>query len=118
MTDPIANTAPREAAIGQAEVEHVAALASLALTPEEMASLGKDLRSILGYVDELRELDTTGVAPLTHVSELFSTAPPQPAATAHLRADEPRSSLDRSLVMHGAPATDGTFFKVPKVIER
>jgi aspartyl-tRNA(Asn)/glutamyl-tRNA(Gln) amidotransferase subunit C len=107
--------------ISRADVEHVAALASLALTPEELDSLGADLGSILGYVAELQELDTTGVVPLTHVSELF---PAEPSATAseraesHLRADVPRPSLPRDLVMRGAPATDGTFFKVPKVIER
>lgn len=95
------------------DVEHVAALASLALTPEEVDRLGRDLGSILGYVAELQQLDTTGVAPLIHVSELFVSA--APAAT---RPDEPMPSLQRAAVMETAPATDGAFFKVPKVIER
>ncbi len=104
-------------AITEADVQHVAALASLALTPEELHRFGDDLRSVLDYVAELRELDTTGVAPLTHVSDLFPQA--QEALPADvLRADEPRPSLARELVMQSAPATDGTFFKVPKVIER
>jgi aspartyl-tRNA(Asn)/glutamyl-tRNA(Gln) amidotransferase subunit C len=103
--------------ISRKDVEHVAALASLALTPDEVEHFGRDLGSILGYVAELQQLDTTGVAPLTHVSELF--APNQATLLADtLRADEPRASLSRELVMQGAPATDGTFFKVPKVIER
>ncbi len=76
--------------------------------------MGRDLGSILGYVDELQQLDTAGVAPLTHVSELFESGP----GPADLRGDEPRTSLARSTVMEGAPASDGTFFKVPKVIER
>ncbi len=103
------------------DVEHVAALASLALTPEELDGLGRDLSSILGYVAELQQLDTTGVAPLTHVAELMpgsSTATGDARAAATLRPDESRPSLARERVMQGAPATDGIFFKVPKVIER
>ena len=103
--------------ITRADVEHVAALAALALTPEELDRLGADLGSILGYVAELQALDTTGVEPLTHVSELFPRAEALAEAEA-LRPDEPRPSLPRELVMQAAPATDGTFFKVPKVIER
>jgi aspartyl-tRNA(Asn)/glutamyl-tRNA(Gln) amidotransferase subunit C len=104
----------QHAVIARADVEHVAALASLALTPGEVDSLGDDLRSILGYVAELQSLDTSGVAPLTHVSDLF---PRRPAATA-VRPDFPASSLARDTVMANAPTTDGVFFKVPKVIER
>jgi aspartyl-tRNA(Asn)/glutamyl-tRNA(Gln) amidotransferase subunit C len=100
--------------ITRADVEHVAALASLALTPGEIDSLGDDLRSILGYVAELQSLDTSGIAPLTHVSELF--APNQ--LVTPVREDSPLPSLARETVMKNAPATDGVFFKVPKVIER
>ncbi len=100
--------------ISRAEVEHVAALASLALTPDEVDQMSRDLGSILGYVAELQQVDTAGVEPLTHVSELFRAVHVQ----AGLREDEPRTSLARELVMGSAPATDGTFFKVPKVIER
>ncbi|RRA48306.1 Asp-tRNA(Asn)/Glu-tRNA(Gln) amidotransferase subunit GatC [Acidipila sp. EB88] len=108
--------------ISRSDIEHVAALAALALTPEELDRLGSDLRSILGYVAELQQVDTTGVLPLTHVSELFAPSATEatvnaPAETS-LRADEPRPSLPRDLVMQGAPATDGTYFQVPKVIER
>lgn len=103
----------KAAPISRADVEHVAALAALALTPEELDRMGRDLGSILGYVAELQELDTEGVAPLTHISELFSTTAPHAS-----REDEPRPSLPRAAVMQTAPATDGTFFKVPKVIER
>jgi aspartyl-tRNA(Asn)/glutamyl-tRNA(Gln) amidotransferase subunit C len=103
--------------IARKDVEHVAALASLALTDEEVDRLGRDLGSILGYVAELQELDTTGVEPLTHVSELFAAGEATPLAET-LRADVPRASLSRAVVMQTAPATDGTFFKVPKVIER
>ena len=108
----------KPAAITRDEVEHVAALAALALSPDELDRLGRDLGSILAYVAELDELDTAGIAPLTHVSELFPHTGEPSASRGTLRSDEPRPSLARDLVMRGAPATDGTFFKVPKVIER
>ena len=52
------------------EVERVAELAHLELTPEETGGMLNDLNAILDYVAELNELDTTGVAPLAQVSEL------------------------------------------------
>lgn len=93
------------------DVERVAELANVELTPEESGRMLRDLNAILDYVAELNELDTEGVAPLAQVSELNAVA------TA-LRPDEVRSSLDRAAVMSQAPETDGAFFKVPKVIER
>ena len=93
------------------DVERVAELANVELTPEESGRMLRDLNAILDYVAELNELDTEGVAPLAQVSELSAVA------TA-LRRDEVRPSLDRAAVMSQAPETDGAFFKVPKVIER
>jgi aspartyl-tRNA(Asn)/glutamyl-tRNA(Gln) amidotransferase subunit C len=109
-----------EAAVTPEVVRHVAALASLELTAEEEVSLGRDLNAILGYVAELNELDTSGIAPMAQVSELLGlgSAASEGELRPELRPDEPRPSLDRALVMAAAPATDGTFFKVPKVIER
>ena len=93
------------------EVERVAELANVELTPEESGRMLRDLNAILDYVAELNELDTEGVAPLAQVSELN-------AVVTALRRDEVRPSLDRAAVMSQAPETDGAFFKVPKVIER
>jgi aspartyl-tRNA(Asn)/glutamyl-tRNA(Gln) amidotransferase subunit C len=95
------------------DVERVAELANLELAPEEKPGMVKDLNAILDYVAELNQLDTTGVAPLTQVTELEGAG-----GTGALRADALRPSLNRSDVMAQAPETDGTFFKVPKVIER
>jgi aspartyl-tRNA(Asn)/glutamyl-tRNA(Gln) amidotransferase subunit C len=95
------------------EVERVAELAHLELTPEETPGMLNDLNAILDYVAELNELDTTGVTPLAQVSELKNAA-----GESVLRDDLPRLSLDRAVVMSQAPETDGAFFKVPKVIER
>jgi aspartyl-tRNA(Asn)/glutamyl-tRNA(Gln) amidotransferase subunit C len=97
------------------EVRRVAALAALELTATEEERLERDLNAILGYVAELNEVDTSNVEPMAQVSEIL---PAKTTPTAALRADEPRSSIARQIVMAEAPATDGTFFKVPKVIER
>jgi aspartyl-tRNA(Asn)/glutamyl-tRNA(Gln) amidotransferase subunit C len=94
------------------EVERVAELAHLKLTPEERGAMLHDLNAILDYVAELNELDTTGVEPLAQVTELLDVA------GGGLRTDVLAPSLDRTTVMAEAPETNGVFFKVPKVIER
>jgi aspartyl-tRNA(Asn)/glutamyl-tRNA(Gln) amidotransferase subunit C len=94
------------------EVDRVAELAHLELTPDETGAMLRDLNAILEYVAELNELDTTGVAPLAQVTELLE------AAGGGLRADVIVPSLDRAKVLAEAPETNGVFFKVPKVIER
>jgi len=95
-----------------ADVERVAELAHLELTPEETEPMLHDLNAILDYVAELNQLDTSGIEPLAQVGELENAAVPQP------RPDVVAPSLDRAAVMAQAPETDGAFFKVPKVIER
>jgi aspartyl-tRNA(Asn)/glutamyl-tRNA(Gln) amidotransferase subunit C len=95
------------------QVERVAELAHLQLTPEETGHMLTDLNAILDYVAELNELDTTGIAPLAQVSEL-----PGGFSSSVTRPDELRPSLDRAVVLAQAPETDQAFFKVPKVIER
>jgi aspartyl-tRNA(Asn)/glutamyl-tRNA(Gln) amidotransferase subunit C len=98
------------------EVSHVADLANLELTPEELPRLARDLNAILGHIAQLNELDTADVPPMAQVGEMLGHA----LATAgeHLRPDTIRPSIDRAAVMVAAPETDGRFFKVPKVIER
>ena len=86
------------------EVERVAELAHLELTPEETVHMLGDLNAILDYVAELNQLDTTGVEPLAQVNELFS------AETAGLRDDLQMPSLDRAMVLAQAPETDQVFF--------
>ncbi len=95
------------------DVERVAELAHLELTPEETGGMLHDLNAILDYVAELNELDTAGVEPLAEVTELQAGT-----SATELRADAVVPSLDRAAVMPQAPETDGSFFKVPKVIER
>lgn len=95
------------------DVERVAELAHLELTPDETQGMLHDLNAILDHVAQLNELDTHAVAPLAQVSELEGASD-----KSLLRKDAVRPSLDRAAVMSEAPETDGVFFKVPKVIER
>ena len=101
--------------ITQKDVAYVANLANLDLTETERARMEKDLNAILEYVDQLSELNTDNVQPMAQVSQL-GTATGSTAAP--LREDEPRECLPREAALAGAPQSDGSFFRVPKVIER
>ena len=98
------------------DVRRVAELANLELTAEEEPRMQRDLNAILGHIDQLNELDTSGVPALAQVSEILGDTILDRGEV--LRVDEVRPSLDRTEVMSAAPETDGRFFKVPKVIER
>jgi aspartyl-tRNA(Asn)/glutamyl-tRNA(Gln) amidotransferase subunit C len=95
------------------DVQRVAELAHLELTPEETPGILNALNAILEYVAELNELDTAGVQPLAQVSDLLDAE-----GKGVVRDDLLRPSLDRADVLSQAPESDGVFFKVPKVIER
>ena len=113
--------------VSEKDVLYVADLANLDLTPEERARMVRDLNSILDYVDRLNELDTTGVPPRTlgaQVSDRYGapektgTAKFAPNLRGAMRPDALSPSLSHEAALNNAPETDGTFFKVPKVIER
>jgi aspartyl-tRNA(Asn)/glutamyl-tRNA(Gln) amidotransferase subunit C len=101
------------------QVLRVAELAQLELREDEQQEMLRDLNAILGHVAQLNELDTRDVPPMTqvHVVTQESNAGAVDAGNV-LRDDSVRPSLDRAKVMAMAPETDGTYFKVPKVIER
>ncbi|HET7205514.1 MAG TPA: Asp-tRNA(Asn)/Glu-tRNA(Gln) amidotransferase subunit GatC [Terriglobales bacterium] len=104
--------------ITEKDVVYVAGLANLALTEEERSRMVRDLNSILEYIDRLNQLDTTDVPPMAQV---LSPITGDSANVATLREDIPgglRESLPREAAVRMAPGSDGTFFIVPKVIER
>ena len=87
------------------EVEKVAHLARLKLTPAEAVRLTGELTAILAHVASLRGLDLGAVA---------AGEPQSPAAAVALREDEPRPSLGRDEALYNAPAAEGGFFSVPR----
>jgi aspartyl-tRNA(Asn)/glutamyl-tRNA(Gln) amidotransferase subunit C len=95
------------------DVSYVADLANLELTEQERERLAKDLNSILDYIDRLNELDTTNVPPMAQ-----SLSGPSEGRAEAWRPDELRPCLAREDSLRNAPETDGSFFKVPKVIEK
>jgi aspartyl-tRNA(Asn)/glutamyl-tRNA(Gln) amidotransferase subunit C len=97
-------------------VRHVADLANLELTAEELPRMAHDLNAVLGYIAQMSELDTSAIEPMAQVGEALGIAPAASGQT--LRLDAIKPSVDRAAVMAAAPETDGRFFKVPKVIER
>jgi aspartyl-tRNA(Asn)/glutamyl-tRNA(Gln) amidotransferase subunit C len=104
------------AGVSLEDVRHVAELANLELTAEELPRMARDLNAILGHIAQLSELQTSQIEPMSQVGEALGIAPATAGET--LRADAIKPSVDRSTVMAEAPETDGRFFKVPKVIER
>ena len=103
-------------AVSVEDVRHVADLANLELTAEELPRMAKDLNAVLGYIAQMNELDTAAVEPMAQVGQALGLKTAVGGET--LRADVVRDSVDRGMVMAEAPETDGRFFKVPKVIER
>lgn len=94
-------------ALSREEVLKVGTLSRIHISDAEVARFSSQLSDILGYVDKLRELDTTGVEPLAHALPIHNV----------LRADEPRPGLTTDQALAGAPETSGNFFKVPRVLD-
>ncbi len=96
--------------ISKADVEQIAELARLELTVQETESFTGQLSSILGHIDKLNELDTTGVAPMSHCSTVG-------ADTEYARRDDlTGQSLGQRLAIENAPDAEAGYFKVPRVI--
>jgi aspartyl-tRNA(Asn)/glutamyl-tRNA(Gln) amidotransferase subunit C len=94
------------ASLTRADVEHVAYLARLGLTEEELARLEGQLNHILEQFAKLAELDTDAIAPTAQVIELENI----------LRDDVARPSLPVDAVMANAPQREGDFFVVPAIL--
>ena len=88
------------------DIRHVAKLARLALSDDEVKAYGAQLNDIMSHVDKLQELPVDGIAATAQVVPLRNV----------MREDEVRPSLDRDVVLAGAPQAHGLFFRVPKII--
>jgi aspartyl-tRNA(Asn)/glutamyl-tRNA(Gln) amidotransferase subunit C len=110
--------------VAENDVAYVAELASLELTDEERVRMVRDLNSILEHIDMLNELDTSSVQPMAQISGRFGVDESKRGSqrfTYDLREDVLeglRKSLPHDVALKNAPDTEGTFFRVPKVIER
>jgi aspartyl-tRNA(Asn)/glutamyl-tRNA(Gln) amidotransferase subunit C len=93
--------------ITRSEVEHVARLARLALSPEEIDTFTGQMDAILAYVDTLKELDTDGITPTSHAVPVENA----------FREDAVRPSIGVDNALANAPDRVEDFFRVPKVIE-
>lgn len=90
----------------RADVEHVAALARLGLSDDEMTTLQNQLSSILGHIDVLNELDTESIPPTAQVLDLRNV----------FRADEVKESLPQDAVTAIAPESRNGFIAVAQVL--
>jgi len=93
--------------VDQATVRRVAHLARIAVTEDEVAHLQGELNAILAFVEQLGEVDTDGVEPMTSVIPM----------TLPLRADVVSDGFYADRVLANAPAAEDGFFAVPKVVE-
>ena len=94
-------------ALDRADVEHIALLARVGLTDEEVEMFREQLSDILEQFEVLSELNTAGVTPTGHAVELEAV----------MRDDVPDRSLDPEEVLSNAPRREGEFFRVKAVLE-
>jgi aspartyl-tRNA(Asn)/glutamyl-tRNA(Gln) amidotransferase subunit C len=88
------------------EVREIAQLARLRLAEPEVARLAEELGAILGYIEELQQVDTTGVEPMTHAVPFDCP----------LRTDAVGPMLSPDEALANAPRREGTLFVVPRIV--
>jgi len=93
--------------ITREQVEHVARLARLSLTEEEVELYTKQLSKILDYIDQLSEVNTNGVEPMTQPIPMVNV----------MREDIVKKQFERNELLKNAPQEEYGFFRVPKIGE-
>jgi aspartyl-tRNA(Asn)/glutamyl-tRNA(Gln) amidotransferase subunit C len=94
--------------INDALIDKLAHLSRLEFKDDEKQEIRKELEQMIGFFDKLNELDTTGVEPLSHMSDNVNV----------FRKDEVKGELKRKDVFKNAPLHDDQFFKVTKDIKK
>lgn len=89
-------------------IDNLAKLSHLTFNEQEKKEIRADLQEMISFIEKLKEVNTEGVAPLLHMSSNVNM----------LRDDVVQGSVSREEALKNAPDTDGTFFKVPKVIKK
>ena len=87
------------------DVKHVAKLARLELTEEEIDKYSKQLGSILQYVEQMNEVDTTGIEPMPHAIPVYNV----------MREDVVKYEQTKEEMLANAPFEEDGFFRVPKI---
>ncbi|MDY0395645.1 Asp-tRNA(Asn)/Glu-tRNA(Gln) amidotransferase subunit GatC [Virgibacillus halophilus] len=88
------------------QVKHVAELARLSIKEEEAEMFTNHLSAIIGYAEQLNELDTDGVEPTTHVLDLKNV----------MRKDEPKKWISQAEALKNAPDQQDGLFRVPSIL--
>ena len=94
-------------AIDKTDLDKIAYLARLSIDPAQADRVLQDMDRILDFVDQMQQVDTSGIEPLAHPIE----------ARQRLREDRVTESNQRESLLKNAPATENGLFLVPKVIE-
>lgn len=90
------------------EIERLAELSRLRLNDEEKNAAREDMERIIGFIDKLQQVDTTGIEPLVHVNNHVNV----------LRDDVESQSVNKEDALKNAPSHDSDFFKIPKVLKK
>ena len=93
------------------QLQRIALLARIDVTPGEMPAVAERLNRVLGLIDQLQSVDTRGIEPMAHALDA------QLAARQRLRADEVTEADRHEDYQRGAPAVEQGLYLVPKVIE-
>jgi len=107
--------------VTEKDVRYVEDLANLELSDAERTRMIRDLNSILVHIDQLNELDTNSVEPMAQTADRYGVDEAKTGSSRFayaMRDDVTRPSMPHEDAVHNAPDTDGTFFRVPKVIEK
>jgi aspartyl-tRNA(Asn)/glutamyl-tRNA(Gln) amidotransferase subunit C len=94
--------------VNDALIEKLSRLAMLEFDASEKEEIKADLQEMIGFVDKLKELDTTGIEPLLHIAGEVNV----------LREDVPGGMLSQAEALQNAAFHDGQSFLVPKVIKK
>ena len=92
--------------ISEEQVRHVALLARLELSDEQIEAIGEDLNSILGHIDTIQQLDLEGVEPTAHPLDVVNVA----------RADAVRPGLSQDDAVKNAPHSQDGAFVIPQIV--
>ena len=93
--------------INQNVISKLARLSKLKFNEDEMKLISNDLSKMLDFINQLQDLDTEGIDPLIHVNEEIN----------NWREDQAQGMISQEEALSNSPVKDGTYFKLPKVLE-